>query len=55
MPSDKQLTNLNDLRDAIDGVDQEIHRLLNQRARLAQQVADVKLAEVKAQTGKAEL
>lgn len=33
------------LRDAIDGLDKELHRLFNQRAELAQQVADAKLAE----------
>ena len=50
-----QLQNLDQVRDAIDQVDQNIHRLLNERAKLAQRVAEVKLAELKAQTGEADL
>lgn len=42
----KKLPSLEQLRQDIDGIDQEIHRLLNQRAVLAQGVAEVKLAEV---------
>ena len=33
------------LRESIDGLDKQIHQLLNQRAQVAQQVAEVKLAE----------
>ncbi|GAB3379741.1 prephenate dehydratase [Spongiibacter taiwanensis] len=36
---------LNTLRNQIDDIDSQIHRLLNQRARCAQQVAEVKLRE----------
>ena len=35
------------LREAIDTIDQEIHALLNKRASIAQQVADVKLAQAR--------
>lgn len=42
----KKLPSLEQLRQGIDDIDQEIHRLLNQRAVLAQDVAEVKLAEV---------
>jgi len=36
---------LDSLRAQIDDVDQQIQKLINQRARYAQQVADVKMAE----------
>ena len=36
---------LNTLRKDIDSIDTQIHELLNRRARCAQQVAEVKLAE----------
>ncbi|MBA4502500.1 chorismate mutase [Marinobacterium marinum] len=39
---DAQEAELRVLRDQIDAVDRRIHQLLNERARLAQQVADVK-------------
>lgn len=39
---------LNTLRQQIDGIDSQIHSLLNQRARNAQQVAEVKLREFEA-------
>lgn len=42
----KNLPSLEQLRQGIDSIDQEIHKLLNQRAVLAQEVAEVKLAEV---------
>ena len=51
----KKLNTLPDLRDAIDSVDKEIHQLLNYRARLAERVAEVKLADLKAETGEADL
>lgn len=34
---------LKQVRDQIDGIDREIHRLLNERARCAQRVAEIKL------------
>ncbi|MGK0441432.1 MAG: chorismate mutase/prephenate dehydratase [Pseudohongiellaceae bacterium] len=51
----KKLNTLPQLRDAIDAVDCEIHRLLNYRAKLAKRVAEVKLADLKAETGEADL
>ena len=36
--------NLDDIRQAIDAVDQQIHQLISQRARLAEQVAQAKKA-----------
>lgn len=51
----KKLNTLPQLRDAIDTVDCEIHRLLNYRAQLAERVAEVKLADLKAETGEADL
>lgn len=51
----KSLPTLAKLRDDIDSIDQQIHQLLNKRAERAQRVADVKLAEVKAETGEADL
>jgi chorismate mutase/prephenate dehydratase len=45
------LPTLDQLRQQIDGVDQQIQELLNQRARLAQQVAEVKLREFSAGNG----
>lgn len=55
-PTDySDLTDLSQVRDAIDAVDQRIQRLLNERAMLAQRVAEVKLAEIKAETGEADL
>lgn len=44
--SEKKMT-LAELRNSIDTLDAELHRLLNQRAELARQVADVKQAEAK--------
>ena len=41
----EQKPTLESLRDQIDQVDQQIQQLINQRARFAQQVADVKQAE----------
>lgn len=55
MTVEKPPETLLDLRDAIDSVDQQIHDLLNQRAVLAQKVAEVKLAEVQAETGETDL
>ncbi|MCR8924258.1 prephenate dehydratase [Dasania sp. GY-MA-18] len=61
MSDDKQLdeiaslNTLDQLRKAIDQVDGKIHNLLNYRARLAERVAEVKLAELKAETGEADL
>ena len=46
---------LEQLRDDIDLVDQEIQRLINHRAALAQQVAHAKLREYEAQNGQADL
>lgn len=40
--------NLDQLRVGIDAIDKQIHQLLNERAGLAQKVAEVKLAEVPA-------
>ena len=37
---------LEDLRDMIDALDKSIHEKLNERAKLAQQVAEVKLRDV---------
>lgn len=55
--SDKQagegLPTLEQLRERIDGIDQQIHLLLNQRAHFAQQVAEVKLNEFRASNGAA--
>ena len=45
---------LTDLRDQIDAVDQQIHELLNKRAGLAKQVADIKTHEAK-QKGEGEV
>lgn len=45
--SDKKVT-LEDLRVQIDSLDQQIHALLNQRAQVAQKVAEVKLNSVNA-------
>lgn len=49
------LRSLDQIRQEIDGLDQQIHQLLNQRATCAQRVADVKLAEVVEQTGEPDL
>lgn len=46
---------LQKLREQIDKIDQEVHQLLNERAEAAKRVADVKLAEVTAQSGEADL
>jgi len=43
------------LRNQIDEVDQQIHRLLNKRAECAKQVADVKLKEFEEQNGQVDL
>lgn len=43
--ADNDIT-LDSLREQIDALDKKIHALLNERARCAQKVADVKLAEV---------
>jgi chorismate mutase / prephenate dehydratase len=43
---------LSEIRDAIDAVDQELQRLINERAALAKAVAEIKLAEA-AKTGAA--
>jgi chorismate mutase/prephenate dehydratase len=40
--------NLDDVRSEIDSIDQQIQSLISRRARCAQQVADIKLAEVAA-------
>ncbi len=45
------LPTLEQLRESIDAVDQQIHQLLNRRARFAQQVAEVKLHEFRASNG----
>jgi chorismate mutase/prephenate dehydratase len=55
MSTEKDLPTLAELRDDIDQIDQQIHELLNRRAERAQRVADVKLAEVFAETGEANL
>ena len=44
--SDKKLPSLDTLRVNIDKLDREIHTLLNTRAKVAQQVAEVKLLDV---------
>ncbi|WP_019530439.1 prephenate dehydratase [Dasania marina] len=49
------LHSLDQLRKAIDQVDCKIQGLLNHRARLAERVAEVKLAELTAETGEADL
>ncbi|WP_339669708.1 prephenate dehydratase [Dasania marina] len=49
------LHSLDQLRKAIDQVDCKIQGLLNHRARLAERVAEVKLAELMAETGEADL
>jgi chorismate mutase/prephenate dehydratase len=41
--SEKKLPSLDELRVSIDSIDNEIHSLLNRRANVAQQVAEVKL------------
>ena len=46
--SDKNLPSLDELRVEIDSLDKQIHQLLNQRAGVAQQVAEVKLKDVPA-------
>lgn len=51
----QNLPSLDQLRQDIDSIDRQIHRLLNQRAERAQRVADVKLADLTAETGKADL
>ena len=51
--AEQQLPTLEQLRGQIDGIDQQIHELLNQRARCAQQVAEVKLNEYRASNGAA--
>jgi chorismate mutase/prephenate dehydratase len=45
---DKEVPSLQQLRGSIDSIDQQIHRLLNQRAVCAQQVADAKFIEFEA-------
>ena len=44
--SDKQIPSLDQLRASIDAIDKPLHQLLNQRAKVAQQVAEVKLKDV---------
>ena len=51
----QDLPSLDQLRQDIDTIDRQIHQLLNQRAERAQRVADVKLADLAAETGKADL
>ncbi|MDX9874432.1 MAG: prephenate dehydratase [Spongiibacteraceae bacterium] len=46
---------LDKLRQQIDAIDSEMLRLLSQRARCAQQVAEVKLREIEEQDGKVDL
>ena len=48
-----ELPTLEQLRERIDAVDQQIHELLNRRAEFAQQVAEVKLHEFRASNGAA--
>jgi chorismate mutase/prephenate dehydratase len=43
------------LRDQIDSLDQQIHKLLNQRAECAQNVADTKLREFESQNGQVDV
>ncbi len=45
MTQDKSLPDLADVRKEIDSIDQQLHQLINQRAKCAQQVAQVKVAE----------
>lgn len=45
MYQDKSLPDLADVRKEIDQIDQQLHQLINQRAKCAQQVAQVKLIE----------
>lgn len=52
--SNKDNDALAGLRDQIDGIDKEIQRLVNERAKCAQQVADVKLAAYVAENGSSE-
>ncbi len=44
-PNTEQTVTLDDLRQQIDSIDSQIHDLLNNRARCAQQVAEVKQRE----------
>lgn len=53
--SANDLPSLDQLRHDIDSIDQQIHELLNKRAERAQRVADVKLADLAAETGEADL
>lgn len=50
----EELPTLEQLRERIDSVDQQLHALLSQRARFAQQVAEVKLREFRASNGNVE-
>ena len=45
MNQGKSLPDLADVRKEIDQIDQQLHQLINQRAKCAQQVAEVKVAE----------
>ncbi len=45
MNQGKSLPDLADVRKEIDQIDQQLHQLINQRAKCAQQVAQVKIAE----------
>ena len=45
MTQDKSLPVLADVRKEIDSIDQQLHQLINQRAKCAQEVAQVKVAE----------
>ena len=40
---DKQLDPLSDLRELIDGVDNDVIELLNKRAQLAREIGDIKI------------
>lgn len=44
--TDKELPTLQELREKIDSLDKQVHGLLNERASVAQTVAEVKLAEL---------